>query len=56
MLSSFYALKKHLRGHGTHLKGELLVASAAGFVEKTSRLLSVLPARSRYQPKVGHGE
>jgi len=43
-----------LRGHGTRLNGRDLVASTAGFVEKTSKLLSVLPVRSRYQPSAGH--
>jgi len=43
-----------LRGHGTQQKDEYYLASTAGFVEKTSKLLSVLPVRCRYIPKVGH--
>jgi len=42
-----------LRGHGTRQEGDVLKASVAGFIEKTSKLLSVLPVRSRYQAKVG---
>ena len=44
-----------LRGHGTRQEGDVLKASVAGFIEKTSKLLSVLPVRSRYQAKVGDG-
>lgn len=44
-----------LRGHGTYLsaKGDELVASVAGVVEKVNQLISVRPLVSRYIGEVG---
>lgn len=36
-----------MRGHGTYLKDEKLVASVAGVVERVNKVVSVRPARSR---------
>ena len=42
-----------MRGHGTYVKDERLVASVAGLVEKVNKLVSVRPLHARYQGEVG---
>lgn len=44
-----------LRGHGTFVAPESseIVASVAGTVQKTNKLLSVRPLRARYTPEIG---
>lgn len=37
-----------MRGHGTYILDGKLVASVAGIVERTGKLVSVKPLRSRY--------
>lgn len=42
-----------LRGHGTYMSNNELVASVAGVVEKVNQLISVRPLASRYIGEVG---
>eukprot|EP00911_Craspedida_sp_UC1_P002146 UC1_evm1s1651 len=42
-----------MRGHGTILRGGHLVASVSGVVERTNKVVSVRPARSRYVGEIG---
>eukprot|EP00298_Acanthocystis_sp_HF-20_P006137 c16086_g1_i2.p1 GENE.c16086_g1_i2~~c16086_g1_i2.p1 ORF type:complete len:300 (-),score=133.25 c16086_g1_i2:23-898(-) len=42
-----------LRGHGTLIEGEKLIATVSGVVERVNKLISVRPIRSRYTPEVG---
>ncbi|DBA03978.1 TPA: hypothetical protein N0F65_010631 [Lagenidium giganteum] len=42
-----------LRGHGTYLSNQQLIASVAGVVEKVNQLISVRPLVSRYIGEVG---
>jgi exosome complex component RRP4 len=42
-----------LRGHGTFLRGEKLVASVCGVIERTNKLVTVRPLKSRYAGDVG---
>ena len=43
------------RGHGTFVLPDTtsIVATAAGTVHKTNKLLSVKPLRARYTPEIG---
>jgi exosome complex component RRP4 len=43
------------RGHGTYasLESSDIVASLAGTIQKTNKLLSVKPLRARYNPEIG---
>eukprot|EP01083_Nonionella_stella_P034333 93982_1 len=42
-----------LRGHGTMVEAGNLVSVVSGFVEKTNKLISVIPLNSRYRGDVG---
>lgn len=42
-----------LRGHGTYVKGGMLVAAVAGIVERVNKLVSVRPYKARYAGEVG---
>ncbi|KAK4049524.1 Exosome complex component rrp4 [Microbotryomycetes sp. JL201] len=42
-----------MRGHGTYVHGDQVVASVAGSVERVNKLVSVKPLRTRYRPEVG---
>mmetsp|Transcript_1001 Transcript_1001/g.2394 ORF Transcript_1001/g.2394 Transcript_1001/m.2394 type:complete len:318 (-) Transcript_1001:112-1065(-) len=42
-----------LRGHGSYIKNERLVASVSGVVERVNRLISVRPLKARYHGEVG---
>ncbi|KIP04213.1 hypothetical protein PHLGIDRAFT_31465 [Phlebiopsis gigantea 11061_1 CR5-6] len=42
-----------MRGHGTYVDNEQVIASVAGTVERVNKLISVRAARSRYNPEVG---
>ena len=37
-----------LRGHGTYVEGEKLIASVAGIVERVNKLICVRPFKTRY--------
>ncbi|TPX35159.1 hypothetical protein SeLEV6574_g08216 [Synchytrium endobioticum] len=43
----------YMRGHGTYMDHDKLVASAAGIVERVNKLISVRPLRARYNPQIG---
>ncbi|KAI5852342.1 hypothetical protein BZA05DRAFT_397610 [Tricharina praecox] len=47
-----------MRGHGTYLSRSAalppsIIASLSGTIQKTNKLLSVVPLRSRYHPEIG---
>ncbi|VDK81046.1 unnamed protein product [Litomosoides sigmodontis] len=42
-----------MRGHGTYMRGDDLIASVAGAVEQVNKLVSVRPVKSRYNGEVG---
>ncbi|KAM0786622.1 hypothetical protein ACM66B_002074 [Microbotryomycetes sp. NB124-2] len=42
-----------MRGHGTYVHGDQVVASVAGSLERVNKLVSVRPLRTRYRPEVG---
>lgn len=42
-----------MRGHGTYVQSEKLVATVAGFVEPINKLISVKPLRTRYNGEIG---
>ncbi|EMD34015.1 hypothetical protein CERSUDRAFT_86778 [Gelatoporia subvermispora B] len=42
-----------MRGHGTYVDGEEVVASVAGTVERVNKLVTVRAIRTRYSPEVG---
>uniref|UniRef100_A0A158Q8E6 6-phosphogluconolactonase n=1 Tax=Elaeophora elaphi TaxID=1147741 RepID=A0A158Q8E6_9BILA len=42
-----------MRGHGTYMRGDDLIASVAGTVEQVNKLVSVQPLKSRYNGEIG---
>ncbi|CAN7994058.1 unnamed protein product [Ixodes hexagonus] len=42
-----------MRGHGTYIENEQLLSSVAGVVEKTNKLVTVRPLKTRYNGEVG---
>ncbi|XP_077334286.1 exosome complex component RRP4 isoform X2 [Lithobates pipiens] len=42
-----------MRGHGTYMEEDKLLASVAGVVEKVNKLICVRPPRTRYNGEVG---
>jgi exosome complex component RRP4 len=42
-----------MRGHGTFVEDNKLIASVSGIVERVNKLVSVRPLKSRYQGEVG---
>eukprot|EP01134_Creolimax_fragrantissima_P003787 CFRG3787T1 len=42
-----------MRGHGTYLKNDSLIASTTGVVDKVNKLICVRPVNSRYNGEVG---
>ncbi|XP_062136225.1 exosome complex component RRP4 [Drosophila sulfurigaster albostrigata] len=42
-----------MRGHGTFVEDENIVASVAGVIEKVNKLISVRPLKSRYVGEIG---
>ncbi|CCM02569.1 uncharacterized protein FIBRA_04672 [Fibroporia radiculosa] len=42
-----------MRGHGTYVDNEEVIASVAGTVERVNKLISVRAVRTRYNPEVG---
>ncbi|KAK1236526.1 Exosome complex component rrp4 [Marasmius sp. AFHP31] len=43
----------YMRGHGTYVDNEEVIASVAGIVERVNKLVTVRPVRTRYNPEVG---
>ncbi|KAL8287625.1 hypothetical protein RQP46_003483 [Phenoliferia psychrophenolica] len=44
---------KWMRGHGTYVQDEMVLASVAGTLERVNKLVSVRPLRTKYRPEVG---
>ncbi|KAI5121642.1 hypothetical protein M0805_001170 [Coniferiporia weirii] len=42
-----------MRGHGTYVDGDEVVASVAGTIERVNKLVTVRTLRARYNPEVG---
>ncbi|KAF9820864.1 hypothetical protein IEO21_01091 [Rhodonia placenta] len=42
-----------MRGHGTYVDNEEVIASVAGTIERVNKLVTVRAVRSRYNPEVG---
>ncbi|TFY83642.1 hypothetical protein EWM64_g361 [Hericium alpestre] len=42
-----------MRGHGTYVENEEVIASVAGLVERVNKLVTVRALRTRYNPEVG---
>ncbi|KAH6888361.1 exosome complex exonuclease rrp4 [Coprinopsis sp. MPI-PUGE-AT-0042] len=43
----------YMRGHGTYVDNEEVIASVTGTIERVNRLVTVRPVNSRYNPEVG---
>lgn len=43
----------YMRGHGTYIDGDKLIASVAGVVERVNKLICVRPFKTRYNGEVG---
>jgi len=43
----------YMRGHGTYVDSEEVIASVAGTIERVNKLITVRAVRSRYNPEVG---
>jgi len=50
---SLTSSQAYMRGHGTYVDAEEVVASVAGTVERVNKLVTVRPVRTRYNPEVG---
>merc|ERR1712223_234534 len=42
-----------MRGHGTYMKNGTLYASVAGSIQRVNKLISVSPAKTKYQGEIG---
>ncbi|KDE05371.1 hypothetical protein MVLG_04282 [Microbotryum lychnidis-dioicae p1A1 Lamole] len=42
-----------MRGHGTYVQDDKVLASVAGTLERVNKLVSVRPLRTKYRPEVG---
>ncbi|KAF4610960.1 hypothetical protein D9613_006691 [Agrocybe pediades] len=50
---SLTSSQAYMRGHGTYVENEEVIASVAGTIERVNKLVSVRAIRSRYNPEVG---
>ncbi|KIK68168.1 hypothetical protein GYMLUDRAFT_155664 [Collybiopsis luxurians FD-317 M1] len=50
---SLTSAQDYMRGHGTYVDNEQVIASVSGFVERVNKLITVRAARTRYNPEVG---
>ncbi|KAF9522421.1 exosome complex exonuclease rrp4 [Crepidotus variabilis] len=50
---SLTSSQSFMRGHGTYVDNEEVVASVAGTIQRVNKLISVKAIRSRYSPEVG---
>ncbi|KAJ7600650.1 exosome complex exonuclease rrp4 [Mycena floridula] len=50
---SITSAQDFMRGHGTYVDSEQVIASVAGTVERVNKLVTVRPVRTRYNPEVG---
>ncbi|RDB15864.1 Exosome complex component rrp4 [Hypsizygus marmoreus] len=50
---SLTSSQSYMRGHGTYVDNEEVIASVAGTVERVNKLVTVRAIRTRYNPEVG---
>ncbi|KAF8972692.1 hypothetical protein BDZ97DRAFT_1649780 [Flammula alnicola] len=50
---SLTSSQAYMRGHGTYVDNEEVIASVAGTIERVNKLVTVRAIRSRYNPEVG---
>ncbi|KAJ7640787.1 exosome complex exonuclease rrp4 [Mycena polygramma] len=50
---SITSSQAYMRGHGTYVENEEVVASVAGTVERVNKLITVRAIRTKYNPEVG---
>ncbi|KAF8826730.1 hypothetical protein HHX47_DHR5000911 [Lentinula edodes] len=50
---SLTSSQDYMRGHGTYVDNEEVVASVSGLVERVNKLITVRAVRTRYNPEVG---
>lgn len=50
---SLTSAQSYMRGHGTYVDGDEVVASVAGTIERVNKLVTVRAVRTRYNPEVG---
>ncbi|KAF5389128.1 hypothetical protein D9757_004883 [Collybiopsis confluens] len=50
---SLTSAQDYMRGHGTYVDNEQVIASVTGIVERVNKLITVRAARTRYNPEVG---
>ncbi|KXN87671.1 Exosome complex component rrp4 [Leucoagaricus sp. SymC.cos] len=50
---SLTSSQDYMRGHGTYVDSEEVIASVAGTIERVNKLVTVRAIRSRYNPEVG---
>ena len=43
----------HYRGFGVYTDGNKMIAGVCGVIERVNKLISVVPLKSRYVPKIG---
>ncbi|KAJ7359085.1 exosome complex exonuclease rrp4 [Mycena albidolilacea] len=50
---SITSSQAYMRGHGTYVENEEVVASVAGTIERVNKLITVRAIRTKYNPEVG---
>ncbi|KAG6888476.1 hypothetical protein C0995_008049 [Termitomyces sp. Mi166 len=50
---SLTSSQAYMRGHGTYVDNEEVIASVAGTIERVNKLITVRATRTRYNPEVG---
>ncbi|KAF9075821.1 hypothetical protein BDP27DRAFT_1211456 [Rhodocollybia butyracea] len=50
---SLTSAQAYMRGHGTYVDNEEVIASVSGLVERVNKLITVRAVRTRYNPEVG---
>jgi len=50
---SLTSSQTYMRGHGTYVENEEVIASVAGTIERVNKLVTVRAIRTRYNPEVG---
>ncbi|KAG6845022.1 hypothetical protein H0H87_001543 [Tephrocybe sp. NHM501043] len=50
---SLTSSQAYMRGHGTYVDNEEVIASVAGTIERVNKLVTVRATRTRYNPEVG---
>ena len=52
-LIKFHFPSFHISAHGTYIKNGGIYASVVGFVEKTNKMITVNPIKTKYKPEGG---